>query len=95
MDNPSDNSDSSVNDFNGFKRKKIDIIAWRHHRLFSKNKKSTKSTSQQAQTPGLDILSLTRLKIQSEISAYNQMDLLDRDGNPLEWWKKMVYFSHV
>ena len=50
---------------------------------------------QQAQTPGLDILTLTRLKIQSEISAYNQMDLLDRDGNPLEWWKKKVYFSHV
>ena len=73
---------STENDFDGFKSKKIDIIAWRHAKLFSKKAKSTQPE------PSVDTVSLRRLQIQAEISSYKKISPIELESNPFDWWKK-------
>ena len=59
--------------------------------LFSKKKTQDLPESRPS---GVDIQSLTRLKIQAEITMYNKMPTLELKGNPLDWRKKNgVLFS--
>ena len=90
----SDGAPESENDFDGFKNAKINIIEWRYAQLFCKKKKTQDLPESGPSGSGVDIQTLTRLKIQAEIDMYNNVPTLDLKGNPLDWWKKNgVLFS--